>query len=141
MHSLSPFLVAICAFILTVAATNTSDARPAVVLDSGAFIGATDGVTTRFLGIPYAQPPYVFYLLPRNSSSSFPCSVGDLRFRRPVPIDSYTGTHAAAEFGPSCPQQFVTPTASLPPGIDLGVTLRILNTIFNLSVPQSEDCV
>ena len=32
---------------------------PTVTLDSGTFQGVTDGVTNKFLGIPFAKPPYV----------------------------------------------------------------------------------
>jgi len=40
-----------------------------------------------FLGIPYAQPP-----------------VGDLRWREPVPVKSWTGVRAAGSFGAPCAQ-------------------------------------
>lgn len=32
---------------------------PKIILDSGTFTGSTDGLTHRFLGIPFAKPPYV----------------------------------------------------------------------------------
>lgn len=32
-------------------------ASPTVKLDNGVFIGTTDGISTKFLGIPFAQPP------------------------------------------------------------------------------------
>jgi len=34
--------------------------------------------------------------------------VGDLRFRLPEPIQSYTGNHFATSFGPACAQQNVS---------------------------------
>lgn len=30
---------------------------PTVKLDNGAFTGTTDGISNKFLGIPFAQPP------------------------------------------------------------------------------------
>lgn len=30
---------------------------PTILLDQGTFVGVSDGVTTRYLGIPYAKPP------------------------------------------------------------------------------------
>lgn len=33
---------------------------PTVQLDSGTFTGTLSGSTDRFLGVPYAKPPYVF---------------------------------------------------------------------------------
>ncbi|XP_070552565.1 acetylcholinesterase-like [Ptychodera flava] len=57
--------------------------------------GSVRGVTTEvygvnvssFLGIPYAKPP-----------------VGHLRFRAPLPTDTWTGTLNATNFGKMCPQ-------------------------------------
>ena len=40
-------------------ASDLSSVAPTVVLDEGTFVGVTDGVTKRFLGIPFAKPPYV----------------------------------------------------------------------------------
>ena len=34
-------------------------ASPSVQLDDGTFVGTSDGVVDRFLGIPFAKPPYV----------------------------------------------------------------------------------
>lgn len=39
---------------------------PTVKLDSAVVIGNTTGVVTSYLGIPFAQPPYVLVPLTRN---------------------------------------------------------------------------
>ena len=44
------FNLALCAAVATAAS-------PTVKLDNGVFTGTTDGVSTKFLGIPFAQPP------------------------------------------------------------------------------------
>lgn len=62
-----------------------------------------DGVVA-FLGLPFAEPP-----------------VGELRFRPPIPIDSWNGSIDATAFGPACPQP-----------IEEGQTLYL---------DQSEDCL
>ncbi|KAI0791004.1 carotenoid ester lipase precursor [Abortiporus biennis] len=70
------------------AAPTLRSISPSITLDNGTFEGTTDGVSNRYLGIPFARPP-----------------TGDLRFRLPVPNDAYTGSHSAIAFGPACPQQ------------------------------------
>ena len=50
-----------------VAAPTSSN--PTVTLDKGVFTGTTDGTTNKFLGIPFAKPPYVFrYLMSQVKS-------------------------------------------------------------------------
>ena len=34
-------------------------ASPTLTLDNGTFVGKVDGSTNKFLGIPFAKPPYV----------------------------------------------------------------------------------
>src|SRR5579883_367977 len=53
----------------------------------GSVLGASDGTTRAFLGIPYAAPP-----------------VGALRFRPPQPAPAWSGTKPATKLGPACPQ-------------------------------------
>ena len=38
---------------------NIQSVAPAVGLDAGTFVGVGDSVTHKFLGIPFAKPPYV----------------------------------------------------------------------------------
>lgn len=47
----------------------------------------TDEGVVAFLGLPFAEPP-----------------TGELRFKPPVPIESWGGPIEAAAFGPACPQ-------------------------------------
>ncbi|THH27887.1 hypothetical protein EUX98_g6289 [Antrodiella citrinella] len=117
----SSFRLLVC---LTLTCLVAADSTPTALLDDATFVGSTDGVTNKFLGIPYAQPP-----------------IGQLRFSRPQPIERYTGTYAASEFGPWCPQQYIAPLTTFPPALDLGVTVRLLNSVLNASAPQSEDCM
>jgi para-nitrobenzyl esterase len=62
-----------------------------VQLDSGPITGASEELADQeiwsFKGIPYAAPP-----------------VGDLRWRAPQPVASWTDPLACTSFGPSCPQ-------------------------------------
>ncbi|KAI0637477.1 carotenoid ester lipase precursor [Trametes polyzona] len=97
-------------------------AGPTVQLDQGTFVGLTDGTTTRFLGIPFAKAP-----------------VGDLRFNLPVPVDPYTGTHTATNFGPACPQQAIN--VDLPVQLAEATVNFITNSIFQVVTPNEEDCL
>ncbi|KAJ7777805.1 carotenoid ester lipase precursor [Mycena olivaceomarginata] len=97
-------------------------AAPTITLDAGTFTGTAGTNTQSFLGIPFAQPP-----------------VGDLRFRLPVAVSPYTGTHSATAMGPGCPQQAV----KLPilTGLPQEVTDNVVNSIFGTVFPSSEDCL
>jgi para-nitrobenzyl esterase len=57
----------------------------------GELVGKTEGNAAAFLGVPYAAPP-----------------VGDLRWKPPQPLASWTGDRAADHFAASC-QQTVVP--------------------------------
>jgi len=67
---------------------SDSGANPVVSISTGQLRGSitTDGVAV-FKNIPFAQPP-----------------VGDLRWREPVPANSWTGVRDATSFGPMCHQ-------------------------------------
>ncbi len=63
---------------------------PTVKVQSGMLAGVHFGAdpnAAAFLGIPYAAPP-----------------VGGLRWKPPVPVQKWRGTHDATQFGSPCPQ-------------------------------------
>ncbi|KAF8630270.1 hypothetical protein AX17_005456 [Amanita inopinata Kibby_2008] len=110
------------AFLAIQAATLAVAQSPTVTLDSATFTGVAAYPVASFLGIPYAQPP-----------------VGDLRYRLPQAISSYSGSQSATAFGPSCPQQNIEiPQES---GISQDIYNYYYNTVFTLFVPQDEDCL
>ncbi|KAG6865405.1 hypothetical protein C0991_002899 [Blastosporella zonata] len=94
---------------------------PTVQLDGATVTGKASGSVSKFLGIPFAEPP-----------------TGDLRFRLPRPIPPYDASFSALDFSLSCPQQSVEiPFLSSLPKI---VVEHIYNDIFNGGLPDSEDC-
>lgn len=66
-------------------------------------------------------------------------SVGNLRFRLPKGITSYSGTVDARAYGPSCPQQAVS--LPLVSGLVAEATDYLVNSIFGQIFPDSEDCL
>ncbi|KAI0718159.1 carotenoid ester lipase precursor [Cerioporus squamosus] len=97
-------------------------ASPTVQLDQGTFVGTSNGVANKFLGIPFGKAP-----------------VGDLRFNLPVAVDPYNGTHTATSYGPACPQQaFDFPELS---GLAEDTVDFIVNSIFQIIEPSAEDCL
>ncbi|KAA1472212.1 carotenoid ester lipase precursor [Dentipellis sp. KUC8613] len=117
---------ALAALLLVVgpadALPTTRASGPTVQLDNGTFIGQASGKVNKFLGIPFAQPP-----------------TGDLRFRLPKPNDPYSGTQTVTAFGPSCPQQDIT--IPIPPGLAQDAVDFLVNTVYGLIFPDSEDCL
>lgn len=61
--------------------------HPAIETDLGTITGIGDDNGSRFMGIPYAQPP-----------------VGDLRWAPPQPVTDLPEPYAATEFSSTCPQ-------------------------------------
>ncbi|KAF4574341.1 Carboxylic ester hydrolase [Pleurotus pulmonarius] len=113
--------VVLALFIVQTAANPLPRANN-VILDSATFTGTSTGKVTKFLGIPYAQPP-----------------TGDRRFRLPEPIPPYTGTVQATASGPSCPQQ--SAHLPLPEGLPSDIVDLIANTAYKAIFPESEDCL
>lgn len=60
---------------------------PTAELSTGIVEGSSEGGVSRFLGIPYAAPPF-----------------GENRFREPRPATPWTGVRPATAFGPTAPQ-------------------------------------
>ncbi|TBU61508.1 carotenoid ester lipase precursor [Dichomitus squalens] len=103
---------------------STATAGPPVVkLDEATVRGFTEGTSTSFLGIPFAQPP-----------------VGKLRLQLPQPIAKYTGVINATTFGNQCIQQTIIPP-TIPPNLPPAITPFVDAMATPLSVPQSEDCL
>ncbi|KAF8262660.1 carotenoid ester lipase precursor [Lactarius quietus] len=144
MTFLRASLVVLCAVTTTSLATPSIRATPpAVTLDKGTFIGTSADGVNRFLGIPFAQPPSVVGLGSVQSAgltfeSSFTDRVGDLRFRLPQAVGSYSGTHNATAFGLSCTQQAIN--FSIPNGLP-PLTVKALTIEIGGPLPDSEDCL
>jgi hypothetical protein len=79
------------------AAGRSSDG-PIVSLDYATLEGTSVDAVDKFLGIPYAKPP-----------------VGNLRFRRPLPLLPLSGTTLVSDFAPPCdpPHGSVTSAVAL----------------------------
>ncbi|KAI0763539.1 carotenoid ester lipase precursor [Trametes elegans] len=120
---MSPFrLRSVVLSLSTLATAVHAQGIPSVQLDNGVFTGTTTGNVSKFLSIPYAQPP-----------------VGDLRLRLPVANDAYNGTYNATAFGAACPQQ--PGTLPLPPGLGNDILQGLLNASQQGSTLSSEDCL
>src|SRR5579863_5765571 len=76
-----------------------------IVTESGALSGVHEGGISVYKGVPFAAPP-----------------LGDLRWRPPMPVASWTGTRKADAFAPACMQIGVSMPGETPP-------------------PESEDCL
>ena len=87
-------------------AATDSPAAPIVRIPDGALEGVIDGDVVSFKGVPFAAPP-----------------VGDLRWRAPRPVKSWSGVRKAAELASDC-------ASNTNP-----------NTMIPLRSVQSEDCL
>ncbi|KIM38333.1 hypothetical protein M413DRAFT_30177 [Hebeloma cylindrosporum] len=70
-------------------------APPTVYLDLATVTGIESGNITKFLGIPFGEAP---------------------RFHLPLPVPPYVASIDATAYGPSCPQQLLSPNPLFPPG-------------------------
>ena len=128
--------------LLLVSAAHAVPAQPppSVVLDNGKFTGVYNSTTgiNRFLGIPFAQPPYVRYSFSVEFSLISLFSLGELRFNLPVPNSPYEGEFDASAFGYACIAQGNASFSGLS-----NVSEPIINlfeTIGPANVNASEDC-
>jgi len=80
-----------------------------VQTEAGAVRGARDGLTNRWLGVPYAAAP-----------------IGPLRLRSPQPPVSWEGVRDALQLGPAAPQE-PTKVIPLPPGVIISEDCLELN--------------
>ncbi|KIK06206.1 hypothetical protein K443DRAFT_635057 [Laccaria amethystina LaAM-08-1] len=114
-----------------VASSAVPLAGPTVTLDSATVLacglprparapGTSDGKTSKFLGVPFAQSP-----------------VGDLRFRLPQSLPSYQSNFKVTNFGLSCMQQAIT--FPILKGAAAEVSNQLFNSLFNKIFPDSED--
>lgn len=112
-------------------------AAPTVTLDSATVTGVTSGSTNQFLGIPFAQPPYVDrchthpIFTPQNRT-------GNLRFQLPQTLPPYNASFSATAYGPACPQQAIA--LPLPSGLPAETIDYVTNSIYNVVTPSAEDC-
>ncbi|KAI3620784.1 carotenoid ester lipase precursor [Moniliophthora roreri] len=97
-------------------------AAPTVQLDSATVTGSTVLRVSKFLGIPFAQPP-----------------TGNRRFRLPEPIPAYETSSSALSMGPACPQQAVKPP--ILQGLPADAVNFIVNSIDAAVFPDDEDCL
>lgn len=116
-----------------------SNGLPTLVLDNGTFVGNSSGRTSQFLGIPFANPPYVRTVslgVPHLLNRSY--RTGDLRFRLPVPVDPYEGTYNATAYGFSCVQQ----SSALPnlTGVNPVALVDLSNFVPQPFTQDDEDC-
>ena len=96
------------AVILATFALNafSNPEKPVTQIETGPIQGTTEYNMNVFKNIPYAAPP-----------------VGDLRWRPPQPVASWSGTRDASKFGDTCPQP------------------NLKNENRGLGLPGNEDCL
>ncbi|KAK0460038.1 carotenoid ester lipase precursor [Desarmillaria tabescens] len=107
---------------IVASAVISSRMGPTITLESATFTGTTSGVVSKFLGIPFAQPP-----------------TGDRRFRLPETLPAYNGSYDASDFGPSCPQQAIR--LPILTGILAEAVDYLTDSIYNTVLPDDEDCL
>jgi len=86
-----------------------SDPSLLVATTAGVVRGTQDGNTHRWLGVPYGKAP-----------------VGELRYRRSLPVEPWQGTRDALEFGNIAPQE-PTKLIPIPTGVEIDEDCLNLN--------------
>jgi para-nitrobenzyl esterase len=71
-----------------------------VMTESGAISGVSENELSVYKGVPFAAPP-----------------IGDLPWRAPVPVATWTGTRKADTFAPACMQVGVSMPGETPPAV------------------------
>ncbi|KAJ7457149.1 carotenoid ester lipase precursor [Mycena galericulata] len=79
------YVIALSAFL----SISTASVSPIVSLDYGTFLGAKDGNLTKFLGVPFCKPT--------------------ARWELPGKPEPLKGLQNVTSFGPTCPQQTLSP--------------------------------
>ena len=112
-----------------------SSTGPIVKLEYGSFQGNATSDLVKFLGIPFAAPPYAshsIFACDSDHIDKYPFvlkSVGKLRFADPEPPLTISGVRQATSFGAACPQQALN-LSSIPGLSSLGTAPPVI----------SEDC-
>ncbi len=123
-------------------ALAATPAAPTVTLDNATVVGYTNNSVTSFMGIPFAEPPYVLSPILRVPLAHiWNCSsLGNLRLRLPKPITSYNGTINATQPATQCIQLNTTINLDLPGELLQDMTAYLEHAAATSSVPQSENC-
>jgi para-nitrobenzyl esterase len=87
MATTAKWTIRASAIVVAMLATAATAQQTRVTIDTGAMIGAQEGDTLVFKGIPYAAPP-----------------VGPMRWRPPAKPAAWRGTRDATHYGFACPQ-------------------------------------
>ncbi|KAH7885008.1 Alpha/Beta hydrolase protein [Phlebopus sp. FC_14] len=107
---------------LTFASPVVGRGGHSVVLDSATVTGLTVGPVTKYLGIPFAQPP-----------------TGNLRFQLPQSLPAYNESFSAIEYGPACPQQIYT--VPYIQELPQEVIDYLVDNVYSAILPSAEDCL
>ena len=91
---------ALLLIVLSATAAITLAQNPKTSTESGTISGIHENGLSIYKGVPFAAPP-----------------VGDLRWRLPVHLAPWTGTHKADAFAPACMQVGVSMLGETPPAV------------------------
>src|ERR1700733_12901696 len=88
-----------CLLVAAVELVSAAGAQQ-VKTETGTISGVRANGLSVYKGVPFAAPP-----------------VGDLRWRPPAPVASWTGTRKAEAFAPACMQAGVSMPGETPPSL------------------------